>query len=851
VQSRPNVRGKFLFVGDEKFYIKGVTYGPFRPTDDGSEYGTEESVRRDFSAMAGYGINTVRIYTVPPRWVLDIAYEYNLYVFIGIPWEQHIAFLNGRTVSANIKKNTRKSVRSVAGHPAIFGYSVGNEIPASIVRWHGRKNIERFIRDLYTIIKEEDPESLVTYINYPTTEYLQLPFVDFHCFNVYLETPEKLAAYFSRLHTIAGDKPLVLGELGLDSLRNGEDRQADVLSWQIETAFAEGSAGVFIFSWTDEWYRGGFDIEDWDFGLTRRDRTAKPALYSVVEKFSEVPFKKLRNYPFVSVVVCTYNGSATLYECCEGLRNLNYPNYEVIVVNDGSTDGSGAIAEEFGFKVITIENGGLSNARNVGWKAAAGEIVAYIDDDAFPDPDWLDYLVHTYRTSDVAAVGGTNIAPHGRGMIAEVVDNSPGGPTHVLINDRIAEHIPGCNMSIRRECLEAIGGFDTQFRIAGDDVDMCWRIQEHGWKIGFNSAAMVWHHRRNSIRRYLKQQYNYGKAEAMLEEKWPEKYNTIGHQTWKGRIYGKGLTPLIIHRGSLIYQGMWGTAPFQRLYEPALGRLTSLPLMPEGFVFIAFFFVLSLLGLISEPLLLAVPFFLLGVGISLSQATLAARRATFWSQVDDNNLLFKKRFLTGTMHLLQPMVRLLGRVSLGLTPLRFRGKSGWLIPKRKEISVWSMHWRSPDDWLRSLELKLKQSKVVSYRGGNYSSWDIAIAGGMFGVARLILGVEEHGGGKQNLRWRILPLFSLRTMLAVGLLGVVTLISVIDKAWIATGLFGAMTLIPLLRWVFESGQATADFESAIKSIGNSLEEEIEVSSEDNIVHKANGNGNGLIREDELI
>src|SRR5260221_10124466 len=67
--------------------------------------------------------------------------------------------------------------------------------------------------------------------------------------------------------------------------------------------------------------------------------------------------------------------------------------------------------------------------------------------------------------------------------------------------------------------------------IAGDDVDVCWRLQQRGWTLGFSPAAMVWHHRRNSVRAYWRQQKNYAKAEALLEKKWPEKYNRSEEHT--------------------------------------------------------------------------------------------------------------------------------------------------------------------------------------------------------------------------------------------------------------------------------------------------------------------------------
>src|SRR5262249_57941003 len=147
--------------------------------------------------------------------------------------------------------------------------------------------------------------ALVTYVNFPTTEYLELPFLDFVAFNVYLETKDRLSAYLSRLQNLAGERPLVMAEIGLDSRRNGQARQAESLDWQITTAFEAGCAGAFVFAWTDEWVRGGRGIVAWDFGLTTRDRQPKQAMHSVSTRFAKVPFSFNPPLPTASVVVFT------------------------------------------------------------------------------------------------------------------------------------------------------------------------------------------------------------------------------------------------------------------------------------------------------------------------------------------------------------------------------------------------------------------------------------------------------------------------------------------------------------------------------------------------------------------
>lgn len=750
-EGRVSVAGKSLVLHGEKLLVSGVTYGTFSPDGGGGGYPAPTQAAHDLLSMRANGVNAVRTYTVPPPWFLDLALRHDIRVMVGMAWEGHVAFLDAGRDRA-IEGQVRQSVRACAGHPAILCYSIGNEIPASLVRWHGTHRMERFLRRLNDAVKEEDPDGLVTYANYPTTEYLELPFLDVVSFNLFLESEVTFSAYLGRLQNLAGGRPLLLSEIGLDSARNGREKQAAVLAAQLRAASDVGCAGTFVFSWTDEWHRGGHDIEDWDFGIVDRDRRPKPALRAVREAYAEGPCATEAHWPRVSVIVCTHNGARTLDECLDGFDRLDYPDYEVLVVDDGSTDDSRAMAERRGHTLLATDRRGLSAARNVGLAAATGDIVAYIDDDASPDQHWLKHLVRTFASGDYAAVGGPNVPPPGGTFTADCVAASPGGPNHVLISDHEAEHVPGCNMAFRRRQLVEIGGFDETFRIAGDDVDVCWRIQEQGWRIGFSPGAVVLHHRRDSVRAYLRQQYEYGKAEGLLERKWPDRYNHAGHLSWVGRVYAPQRA---LSRRWRIYYGRWGTEPFQPAEVRTRGRLASLPLMPEWYLVMWGLAAFAAIGLLWSPLLVAAALFTVSVLALIFDAALSARRAS--AHVTRASPARAAEFsLVFALHVLQPAARLAGRIKKGLAPWRRSRGPRAILPVARKGAVWSENWRSPESWVALLQRRLLGLGASVFPGGAWDRWDLEVRGGLFGGVRLQIAVEEHGKGRQLVRWRYRP-----------------------------------------------------------------------------------------------
>jgi GT2 family glycosyltransferase len=816
--TRPAVRGKFLFAGAEKLYVRGVTYGAFRPDEEKREYQNFDVIERDFAMMAAAGFNAVRIpHTMPPRRLLDIAHAHGLRVMVGLSAEQYAGYLADPEKAPDIDAIIRAKIAICKGHPALLCYALGNEISASMARWLGRRKVERYLERLYAIVKREDPASLVTYVNYPSTEYLQLPFLDFLAFNVYLESEPRLRAYLARLQNLAGDRPLLMSEMGLDSMRNGAETQARTLEGQIRTTFEEGCAGGFIFSWTDEWHRGGADVDDWAFGLTDADRRPKPALAAVTRAFASAPMTPAMSWPRISVIVCVYNGEQTIRDCCDGLLDLAYANYEVIVVDDGSTDGTAAIVEEYGFQLIRTPNRGLSEARNTGLAAATGEIVAYTDGDARPDPHWLTYLASAFMTSDHVGIGGWNIAPAGDGWVAECVANSPGGPVHVLLSDTIAEHIPGCSMAFRRSALQAIGGFDPQFRAAGDDVDVCWRLQERGGTLGFAHGAMVWHHNRNSIRTYWTQQQGYGRAEALLERKWPEKYNSAGHVTWGGRLYGRGLT-VALGQSSRIYQGPWGSAPFQRLEANPAGFLEMLPLMPEWYLVIAILGALSLLGLEWPLLLWAIPLLAACTTASLAQAIVSGARARLSDERKSGVRGIALRGAVAFLHVLQPIARLAGRNRHGLTIWRRRGSGGLSLPIPRKYPLWVGRWQAADDRLRAIHAAIKRSGAVVMCGGDYARWDLQVRGGVFGHSRLQMAVEDSGSGTQVVRVRTWPVVRPRFWTSLAVLVTLPVAAAIDNAVIAPAVFVTLAVLVTARALIECAASSRALHNALDASG---------------------------------
>src|SRR5712671_2314229 len=790
------VQGKFFFAGAHKHFTKGVTYGPFAKGNHGAQFPEPATVEYDFALMAQAGVNTVRVFTVPPIWLLDAAHCAGLKILVGLPWSQHIAFLDSIAGQAEIRQTVTAGVQACRRHSAVFGYLVGNEIPPDIIRWHGAEPVRRFVRSLVACVREAHPEALVSYANFPSTEYLTIDCTDFVCFNVYLHDRAAFWRYTARLHNLAVDRPLVLTEFGVDSMRLGEEEQRRILSWQVHSAFEAGVAGTFVFAWTDEWFTGGHLIEDWAFGLVDRERQPKPAFYEVAARYKGPLPPPLARAPRVSVVVCSYNANRTMEACLASLEVLNYPDYEVIVVNDGSTDKALAIAEKFSYcRIISQENKGLSVARNVGAEAATGEIVAYTDSDCVADPDWLAYLVAKMQDSNLAACGGPNFPPPEDTLVPAVVAVAPGGPTHVLISDEVAEHIAGCNMAFRRDELMRLGGFDPIYRAAGDDVDICWRFQDAGHVIGYSPSAVVWHFRRNTVAAYCSQQRGYGKAEALVYAKHPFRFNLFGQAKWLGRIYGDLSTSLLLSRKPVIYSGVFGRGLFQTLYEPPSSLAQFLPLSFEWNVVAI---VLALAGVIAGgwTWLLTVP--LLTTWAMCINGALKA-------PIDKRFRGPKARALVALLIYIGPTLRGWERLKWRLRERHNRDHTPETMAEARQparlswrerafyLSYWSDRGEEKEVLLGGLMRFLTPQKYFIVTDQGWNDWDIKIARGLWSRALVLVCIENHGGMKRLLQVRCAMRLSRFSAVALRAYAVATAAALIVDAPAAAAAIGLLGL----------------------------------------------------------
>jgi hypothetical protein len=239
--------------------------------------------------------------------------------------------------------------------------------------------------------------------------------------------------------------------------------------------------------------------------------------------------------------------------------------------------------------------------------------------------------------------------------------------------------------------------------------------------------------------------------------------------------------------------------------------------MPEWYLLVALLVGLSIIAIHSAPLWPAVILLLIAVTISLLQAGHRAAQARFVTMPSSFIERLKLRALTATLHLLQPMARLWGRLDYGLTPWRHRARPDFTFPRPYNYSIWSERWQAIETRLEAVESMLRDEGAVVARGGDFDRWDLEVRGGLFGAVRTRMVIEEHGGGKQLLRFRSWPRYALAGVSFIVLFVIFSLVAAFNQAIVASiilGLIAGLFIISLFR---DGAAATAYFLRGVKQL----------------------------------
>lgn len=233
--------------------------------------------------------------------------------------------------------------------------------------------------------------------------------------------------------------------------------------------------------------------------------------------------------PFISVVVPAYNSEKTIKKCIDSLLSIEYPNYEIIIVDDGSIDRTREILSKYidRIKIIESQHFGPSKCRNIAAKQAKGELVAFTDSDCIVEKNWLKELVEGFINNKIVGVGGIQLSPEDETNFGKNVQaffeltGFLGGYIKFSSSEKLKEvpHNPSCNAIYRKSAFLNIGGFDENLWPC-EDVDLDYRLNKAGFIFMYNPKAIVYHYRPQSLKALLKMMLRYGYVQGVLTKRY-------------------------------------------------------------------------------------------------------------------------------------------------------------------------------------------------------------------------------------------------------------------------------------------------------------------------------------------
>ncbi|MCB0155701.1 MAG: glycosyltransferase [Anaerolineae bacterium] len=273
--------------------------------------------------------------------------------------------------------------------------------------------------------------------------------------------------------------------------------------------------------------------------------------------------KQAQNTPITaSVIIPVYNGAQTLPACLEALGQQSYSLEEIIVVDDGSTDRSVAIAQEFGVRVVSQPNAGPAAARNLGAQVATGDILLFTDADCAPAGDWAEQMVAAFIDPRVAGAKGVYRSEQ-QALVARFVQQEYQDRYDRMAGLANIDFIDTYSAAYRRDVFLAAGGFDTRFPTASvEDQELSFRLAEQGQRLVYRPQAIVYHQHDQTIGEYFRRKYQIGYWKALVTRDHPTKLIADSH------------TPQIL-KGQMGLAALGGLLLLSQLVHQFRGRLAT------------------------------------------------------------------------------------------------------------------------------------------------------------------------------------------------------------------------------------------------------------------------------------
>lgn len=321
-----------------------------------------------------------------------------------------------------------------------------------------------------------------------------------------------------------------------------------------------------------------------------------------------------------SVIVPAYNAEGTLAECLTALQrqSISRSQYEIIVVDDGSTDNTANVARRFNVILAQQRNHGPASARNTGASSAAsGRILLFTDADCVPRQDWIEKMLAPFEDPEIVAAKGSYLTVQ-REPVARLAQIEYEEKYERLAHQEYIDFVDTCSAAYRWDVFSSEGGFDTSFRAAaGEDLELSFRIAKHGHKIVLARDAIVYHKHPSTFLRYIKRKFNVGYWRVLVHWKYP------------GKVFGDSYT-LQVQKVQMALAALIAVGLAGALWSSALGILTAISAI--AFVVSTLAFVRRAAQIDASLAPYALPFILarsygLLIGVAAGLVTLPLRMA--------------------------------------------------------------------------------------------------------------------------------------------------------------------------------------------------------------------------------